>query len=332
MNVDDQRQFESPGLLASSVDRGGGLLDRMVLVHDVPDLDGGRAAIGQVAHAGAGRGLVGEHHEHALRRQVQPVVDGGEERPRRRDVRHLGVRLGPRRQPQRPGIAADVEDRRHSRAEVRAAVALRVQREAGDDLFIRMLGAHVDGVGAAVGPAGLGEVNVRIHQAGRDPEALEIADVHPGRHRAGGARAGALDLAFTQHHDGVGHRRGARAVHQRRSHQRPGRRRHSRLGGEGGGDGDLPALRRLDEQPLGDPRILPAAVAHAVAVGAVDQPGTHDRQVDVVRVDMVGPALADAGSEALVAELRALEAGAGQALGIEIAGEVGRLVPCTNGL
>src|SRR4029450_3418551 len=50
---------------------------------------------------------------------------------------------------------------------------------------------------------------------------------------------------------------------------RPGR------GGEGGRDRDAPAIRGADEEPLGEPARFVVAEAHAVAVGAVDEPVLH---------------------------------------------------------
>ena len=202
--------------------------------------------------------------------------------------------------------------------------------EAGHGLLVGVAVAQVEGVGAAVRPAGLGEVDVGVDEPGGDPEAGDVGGVHPGRHRAGGARAGALDLAFADDHHGVAHRGTAGAVQERRAHQRLRRRRHAGEGGEGGGDGDLPALRRLDEQALGEAGVLPAAVAHPVAVGAVDEPRADRGEVEVVGRDVIGPALPGRGGETGVAELEPFRAGARQALRVEVAREVGRAVLVTD--
>ena len=163
--VDDQRQVVRARLLAGGVDGGGGLLHRMVLVDDVPDLHRRGAARGQVAHAGPRRVGVGEDHELALGGEVQPVVDGRQERPGGGDPRHLEVGLGPGGQPQGPGVAADVEDRGHPGAEVGAAEALGVAGEVGDRLVVGVAVAGVERVGAAVRPAGLGEMDVGVDEA-----------------------------------------------------------------------------------------------------------------------------------------------------------------------
>src|SRR6185295_6938048 len=110
------------------------------------------------------------------------------------------------------------------------------------------------------------------------------------------------------------------------------RRRHAGDGREGGAHRDLPALRRGDEEALGEARVFAAAVAYAVAVGAVDQARADRRQVDVVRRDVVGPPLARRRGEAGVAELEALGSGARQPLRVEVAGEVGVLVLVADGL
>src|SRR3954465_2069507 len=175
----------------------------MVVVHYVPDLHRLRAPLSEVVDGGAGALGVGDDHELPLRREVQPVVDGREEGPGGGDPRHLQVGLGPGGEPQGPGVAADVEHPRHPRAEIGVAEALGVAREVGDRLVVGVAGAQVDGVRPAVGPAGLGEVDVGVDQAGGDPEAVEIGDVHSGGDRTGGARAGAVDLAVAENNDRV---------------------------------------------------------------------------------------------------------------------------------
>ena len=82
-------------------------------------------------------------------------------------------------------------------------------------------------------------------------------------------------------------------------------------------------LGRLDEEPLGEAGDLFGAVAHAVAVGAVDQAGTDRGEAEVVgrRCGRASPA--GRGSQTGVAELEAVRAGARQPFGLEVAGEVG---------
>src|SRR6266545_4273040 len=58
-----------------------------------------------------------------------------------------------------------------------------------------MLVAHVERIGSPVRPAGLGEVNVRIDEARRDPHPAPVQNRHTRRNRA---VASAIDLSAAQ--------------------------------------------------------------------------------------------------------------------------------------
>src|SRR5207249_4483754 len=86
--------------------------------------------------------------------------------------------------------------------------------------------------------------------------------------------SGAIDLAFAKYDVRVRDRRAAAAINQRAADE------SARRGGRAGwcvdraGDRDLPAVRRLDEQPLRDSGMLvTAGVANAIAIRAVHPSG-----------------------------------------------------------
>ncbi len=114
-----------------------------------------------------------------------------------------------------PGIAPHVEDRGHPRAEQGAEEELGMALEVGDHLLIGVALAHIHEVGAAICPAGLGEVHVAVDEAGSDPVAGEIDGLDTFRNRALLAPACASDPLASQEHDGVGQGSGAGAVDQR---------------------------------------------------------------------------------------------------------------------
>src|SRR4030042_1041255 len=74
----------------------------------------------------AGGLLIREVDELLLAGDVEPEVVGGQQRPGRRDVGRDGIVCGPHTQVPGPRVAADVEHRRHPRAQGGAKETLRV--------------------------------------------------------------------------------------------------------------------------------------------------------------------------------------------------------------
>ena len=144
----------------------------MVRGHDVPDLDGVAPRRGEVAHAGPRRRpasfrkmncrSAGRFSQWSIVERSGPAAaTRGAAGSSRVAMRHRD----------RPGVAADVEDGRHSRAEMRSAETLGMGRELRLDLLVRIPVAHVERVGPSVGPAGLREMDVRVDQPRHDPHA-----------------------------------------------------------------------------------------------------------------------------------------------------------------
>ena len=175
--MDEERDAQLLRLFPGGQHGRSGRLDGMLGAHDVPDLDAVGAARGEIARAVAAGVDVLQEDELPLGRQVDPVVRRREERPGRLDARGARVVAVRLRHRDRPGIAADVEDRRDPRAELRAEEALGVRREVRLGLLVGVAVAHVGGVRPAVGPSGLGEVDVRVDQSRHDPQPRHVGDV-----------------------------------------------------------------------------------------------------------------------------------------------------------
>ena len=197
--------------------------------HDVPDLDRVGPEGGVRAHRLAHHRVARHVDELPLGGEVEPEVDGGEQRAGRRDARGVRIVREPVAEGPGPGISADVEDRRDAGAEIAAEEPLRMRLEVGLDLRVGIRVAKVGGVRAAVEPAGLAEVDVGVDQPGDEPGAPGIGPRGAGRNRAGLASPGACDAAAADQDDGVGDGRRAGPVEQRRAGDGAGG-----LGGEGG--------------------------------------------------------------------------------------------------
>src|SRR5262249_25112546 len=119
--------------------------------------------------------------------------------------------------------AAHVEDRGDARAEVRAEEPLGMEPEPGLDLFVGMAVAHVHRVGTAVGPSGLTEVDVSVHEAWRHVKTRGVDALRPvpdptGARRRGGRRLNAPGSGETPPPAGArGARRGRREGSRRGS-------------------------------------------------------------------------------------------------------------------
>src|SRR5439155_15137691 len=120
-----------------------------------PHLDGRGAPRLVRAYRLTHGGLVRHIDELALVGQVEPEVDGREERPGGLDPRGRGAPSRPLLELEGPGVTAHVENRGDAAAQVRAeepfgsSVQLRLDRLVGVAI------AKVEGVGSAVHPARL---------------------------------------------------------------------------------------------------------------------------------------------------------------------------------
>ena len=255
-----------------------------------PDLDRVGPLRGQVARPLARGLLVGEIDELPLAGQVQPVVARRKQRTGRGHVGGQGVGLRPLAQRPGPGIAAHVEHRRDPGAEVGPEEALGMGAQAGLHRVVREVRAQIQAVGAPIGPARLGEVDVRIHEAGGQPEARDVQGRDPRGNGALCPRARAVDRPSAHQHHRIGHRGAAASIHERGPHQGTRRRGRPRRGHEPGGHRDLPAFRGLEEQALGDPLVLLLAHEGAHAIGPVDEAGADADELQVLGLEGVGPA------------------------------------------
>ena len=153
-----------------------------------------------------------------------------------------------------------------------------------------MRGADIERVRPPIRPSGLRKVHVAVDQPWCDPHPADVGDVDAFGDGTLRCCAGAIDLPLAQDHVCFGHRRAAAAVDQRRASEGVGR--GGRAGGrvDGAGDGDLPAVRRVDEQSLRNADVLLAAgVAHAIAIGAIHPSRLQRSEVDVAGLDRFRP-------------------------------------------
>jgi hypothetical protein len=116
--------------------------------------------------------------------------------------------------------------------------------------------------------------------------------------------------------------RSTAAVDQRCADDRARRGGRAGRGVDRAGDGDLPAVRRLHEEPLGDAAVLVGAVADAVAVGAVNPARLQRGEVNVARFDEVGPRTAGALREVVEAGGEAGRAAAHEEIAVQVVREV----------
>ena len=255
------------------------------------------------------------------------MVARREQRTRRGHVGGQGVGLRPLAQRPGPRVAPHVEHRRDPGAEVGPEEALGMGAQAGLHRVVRELRPQIQAVGAPVGPARLGEVDVRIHEARGQPEARDVQGRDPRRNGALCPRARAVDRPSPHQHHRIGHHGAAASIDERGPHQGTRRRGSPRRGHEPGGHRDLPAFGGLEEQALGDPLVLLLAHEGAHPVGTVHEAGTDAHELQVLGLEGVGPAsLGRLRGQRLEADLHPFVARPGEGRGLQVAGEVGLAV------
>ena len=124
-----------------------------------------------------------------------------------------------------PRVAPYVEDSGDARAEKRTVEEFRTTPQLGLDVRVGVLVAQVHEIGSAIGPARLGEVDVGVDEARRDPATRESPYLKPRWDFAIASGAGADDPAIFEDDDGVRHRRCARTVDECCTDERQPRRR-----------------------------------------------------------------------------------------------------------
>ena len=288
--VHDQRQLVRARFFAGRGDERLRRRNRKIFVDDVPDLDRVRSVRREITDAAARCLCIFQRDELPLGGKVQPVIErrqqrtGGNDARRTRVVRERFIEF------QRPRKTADVEHGRDAGTDVRAREALRVRFQIGFYFFVRMFRANVERVRPRIRPSGLREVHVRVDESRRDPHRFRIDDGHAFRHRA--VRSCAVDFSIANDDVRVRDRRASAAVDQRCADERARRRGCAGRRVDRAGDRDLPSDRRAQKQPLRNPGMLVGAVAHAIAIRAVDDAVLHAQQMNVRRIDRVRPAAA----------------------------------------
>src|SRR5258708_35185291 len=152
-----------------------------------------------------------------------------------------------------------------------------------------MLRAQIERIGPPVRPPCLRKMYMGVDETRRDPHPDRICDVDAFGHRTLRSGAGAVDLPFAKNDIRIRDRRAAAAIDQRAANERARRGGRAGWGADPAGDRDLPAVRRLDEQPLRDSGVLvTAGVANAIAIRAVHPSPLQRRRMNLALLDAVG--------------------------------------------